>query len=137
MATGATGVRGLQGLQGPLGPRGPTGITGWTQQNIMNVYGNNPTGPNAGMGQLAIASVSSGGTISLSSPGKIYQITGSSATLTTTTTTAGTFYIVQNTSGATCTITYPSGTPTGGSLSMTPGQTTTFFFVSTNNLLTF
>ena len=138
---GATGIQGQQGYRGPIGPRGPTGATGWSQQGVINQYRNNPTGPDAGMGRLVITSVSSGGsTISLSSPGTIYQINGSTASVTTTTTTVGTFYILQNISSGVCAVTYTGGTLAGiigGTLNMLAGQSCTLVYASTNTFHVF
>ena len=96
----ATGTQGQQGPAGPPGPRGDTGAPGWINQGAVNIYGNNPTGAAGPIGNLVIASSSASGSITLSAStaGKIYQLTGD-VTLTGQGTTVGRFWIFQTISG--------------------------------------
>jgi len=120
---GATGTQGQQGPAGPVGPRGDTGATGWINQSIVNAYGNNPTGPVGSVGNLIIASSSASGSITLSAStaGKIYQVTAD-VTLSGQGTTVGRFWIFQNISAGTRTITISSPS---NSKTFIPGQLVT------------
>lgn len=136
--TGATGVQGRQGLQGPYGPRGPTGLLGWTQQPYMNQYKTNPPGPVGPIGLLVVTGSYSSGTVTLTNAtaGTIYQVTGS-LTIANSSPTTGAFWIIQNTSASSVTITYPTTIGVSSTVSIPAGNFVAFYASSGTNFVPF
>lgn len=135
---GTQGVRGLQGRQGPYGPRGYTGLGGWTQQPYMNSYGTNPPGPVGKIGQLVVTGTFSTGTNSLTnaSAGTIYNLTGD-VTLTISSPSVGTFWMVRNTSGSSISLSYPISGGTFTSISLAAGKMVSLVASASDNIVLF
>jgi hypothetical protein len=135
---GSQGVRGLQGRQGPYGPRGYTGLGGWTQQPYMNIYGTNPLGPVGKIGQLVVTGTYSTGTVSLTnaSAGTIYNLT-SDVTLTISSPTVGTFWMVKNTSSSSISMSYPISGGLFTTISLAAGKMVSLVASASDNIVVF
>jgi hypothetical protein len=103
----------------------------------MNQYKTNPPGPVGPIGVLVVTGTYASGTVALTnaSAGTIYQVTGA-VTFTISSPGTGTFWMIQNTSGSSVTVTYPiTGATT--SVAIPAGKFTTLIATSSTNLITY
>jgi hypothetical protein len=103
----------------------------------MNQYKTNPPGPVGPIGLLVVTGTYASGTVALTnvSAGTIYQVTGA-VTFTISSPSDGTFWMVQNTSQSSVTVTYPI-TGSTATVAIPAGKFTTLIASSTTNIVVY